>query len=92
MPTLPLTELAAVKPEALFIYYRSFYGVPRPQIIFDIEMFDYQCEMGKIPVVQRHGIKMAEALLGIDELVKLYPCVRHTDDDEGQQVRRLPSE
>jgi hypothetical protein len=46
-------------------------------------MFEYQVETGKIPVIQRHKIRLAEAALGIDELVKLYPCVRHTDDNAG---------
>lgn len=55
-------------------------------------MFNYQVEMGKIPVIQQHGITEAEAMLGIDELVKLYPCVRHTDDNADGKVRRLQHE
>lgn len=83
VPTSPLTELVEVSPEALFIYFRNYIGQPSPQIIYDIEMFEYQVETGKIPVIQRHKIRLAEAALGIDELVKLYPCVRHTDDNAG---------
>lgn len=85
-PILPSTASDAkeAKAKALFIYYLSYYGTPLPQIIFDLEMFGYQCEMGRIPVVQRHEITLAEASLGIDKLVKLYPCVRHTDVDHSQ--------
>jgi hypothetical protein len=83
VPTSPLTELVEVSPEALFIYFRNYIGQPSPQIIYDIEMFEYQVESGKIPVIQRHKIRLAEAALGIDELMKLYPCVRHTDDNAG---------
>lgn len=57
-----------------------------PQVIYDIEMFEYQVESGKIPIIQRHEITLAEAALGLNELVKLYPCVRHTDDPMGNNV------
>jgi len=90
-PTLPSTASDAPprKPDALFIWYRGFYGKPLPQIIRDIQMFEYQVESNRIPVIQRRDITEAEASLGIDKLSKLYPCETHNDDDD-RKVRRMP--
>src|SRR5262245_45131326 len=55
--TLPSTELVVVadnpkRIDCLFIYHRDFLNRPMPQIIYDMEMFEYQVEHGKIPVLQ----------------------------------------
>lgn len=78
---MALVERAKTKPDAIFIYYVGLHNLAWPQVIRDMEMFEYQVEHNKIPVLQRHGITEAEAALGINELMKLYPCVRHTDDN-----------
>lgn len=79
MPSLPSTELVE-EPKALLIYHTSFYGEPQPQKILDIEMYRYQCEQQRIPVIQEHELKGEEVFLPLKELERRYPCVNYTNE------------
>lgn len=66
--------------EILLVYTRDACGIAMPQIIYDVEMYRYKADTGKLVVVQETSICEGEAALGLDELVKLYPCVSHNEE------------
>jgi hypothetical protein len=55
--------------------------LPWPQVIHDTEMFDYQVEARKLRVLQEHVLPETEVGLTITELMKLHPCVTHTEGE-----------
>ena len=69
-----------VPSEILLVYTRDACGIAMPQIIYDVDMYRYKVDTGKLAIVQETVISEGEAALGIDELVKIYPCVTHNEE------------
>lgn len=69
------------KNSTLFIWYRGLHNLPWPQVIHDTEMFDYTVEARKLKVLQEHVLPETEVGLTITELMKLHPCVTHTEGE-----------